>query len=274
MLDSHGNNAVNVFIGNPGITCTSATVGNGLAASVHCNTNGLVAGFFGINVHVRLGASGTAPDKLLLAQFPTDIGNNNFIDVVIPNGGSQTPEFYVYGLANSGTATFIASADGYGETDGTPNVTLQPSGIMISGPAGLGGFNGITGTTGTQISQPVVNVNTALLTPGFTYSGILQNVAGGNPVTVNYFSSVPAVGNVAPQQVQIFPGTNQPALSSHFIVGLKGTSIITTDIPTGFSAVLPALSNQLTATIADPGLAAKLLEMSRCRSLREHRLRP
>ena len=58
------------------------------------------------------------------------------ITLRIPTGLNHTQAFYVYGLADTGTVPYTASATGYGTAQST--VTLTPSGIIIYGPQGVG----------------------------------------------------------------------------------------------------------------------------------------
>jgi hypothetical protein len=74
------------------------------------------------------------PEKFLLARKSADKGSASIVVTLRP-GLARSPQFYVQGLVDSGTATYTASAPGYGTIEST--VTFSPSGLVLRGPHGF-----------------------------------------------------------------------------------------------------------------------------------------
>jgi hypothetical protein len=101
-----------------------ATVGQFLE-----NANSIILGSpapaGGLPVTLSVGAGSVG--LMQLAVNPTDPGSNSIV-VTVP-GGQHSATYYVYALQPSGTATYGASAPGFGTASDT--VTLAPSGVDI-----------------------------------------------------------------------------------------------------------------------------------------------
>jgi hypothetical protein len=185
------------------------------------------------------------PSQLLLAVNATDAGSPSI--VVKVQAGFQGTSFFVYGLASSGSATYSASAPGFGAATGTVNLT--PSGIVISGPSGASSSFVATVAQGNQ--------------PIFVYSARLDSssnfvetmpLTGGSSVSVAVTSSNASVGTIVTSPVTITAG-NSSAATQFRPVG-AGTSTLTVATPAGFST--PAASQQLDSTVSATIVAAGL----------------
>ena len=174
---------------------TGVTVGNQLALQGTVNLSQAPSS----NETVTLTATG----NILLAVNPTDAGSGS-IQITITAGSTQG-NYYIYGLANSGTATYSATASGY--TNGSGTVTLAPSGVVIAGPNGLGA------PVTTNAATPVtLTLYTGTLDP--THSNNFSNieqlagfVTSGVTVTIDDLSGG-AYGTLSPNPVTIPAGAN------------------------------------------------------------------
>jgi hypothetical protein len=81
---------------------------------------------------VQLTLTSDDPSRLLLSLAPDKAGSATLSLTVRPHQ-SETREFWVQGLADSGEATYTISGAGIGSAKGT--VTLAPSAILILGPS-------------------------------------------------------------------------------------------------------------------------------------------
>ena len=81
---------------------------------------------------VQLTLTSDDPRRLLLSAAPDKAGSATLSLTVRPRL-SESPEFWVQGLADSGEATYTISAADMGSVKGT--VTLAPSAILILGPS-------------------------------------------------------------------------------------------------------------------------------------------
>jgi hypothetical protein len=182
------------------------------------------------------------PSKLLLAVNPTDAGSAS-IQMKVIAGVSRTPAFYVYGLANSGSVTYSATAPGFGTANGT--VTLAKSGFLVGGPFGL-----TQDFTTSTLSQPSsIDVQTAVLDASGNYLGT-QSLAGGSPVQVNVASQNTSVGAIAVSPVTMLPANND--VTTLFQPMGKGSTVISVSAPAPF--VTPAQGASITATVSTPGI--------------------
>src|ERR1019366_10686477 len=102
-----GANVLAVTITNLGMSCAGVgvTVGQNLENFTTCSLSGAAQS----DTTVTL--TSNDPTKLLLSTDPT-VAGSVVITRTIRAGGSSTAPFYVYGLGNSGTATFSASGGG------------------------------------------------------------------------------------------------------------------------------------------------------------------
>ncbi len=178
-------------------------------------------------LQVTLSVAQSSIGLLQLAVNPTDAGSNTIV-LTVPSG-ANTAIYYVYGLASSGTATYSASAPGYGS--GTDTVILAPSGIVITGPSRVslsGGAQALTVYTG------------LLSTDGSNTPQNPQNLAGQAPLTVTIGNSNPAAGTL-PSSVTIAPGTGSSQIAFVPASQPSSTTISVTQ-PSGYTT-----PNQLTS---------------------------
>ena len=185
--------------------------------------------------------------KLLFSTTATGVGSAS-ITVKIPAGFSKSANYFIQSLANSGTVNYTAQATGFPTL--TATATLAPSGILISGPGGLG--NPLLTTT--QSAPSTITVKSEVLDSGMKPVN-LQAVAGGMTVTANVTSADATVGTITVSPVTIASNTSstttqfQPNASS--LTG--GTTTINVDVPPGFSA--PASGGSVSAVVKLPGMS-------------------
>jgi len=196
--------------------------------------------------------AGTAPSQgltvsissnspnLLLSKDPTAAGTQT-IEFVIPGGGSRTPTFYVQALANSGSATYTATASGFGNA--TQSVTFGPSGFVIAGPLGLG-QNFPTSPGG---ADSPLTVFAELLNSSNNFVAT-QRVRGGLSVSVPVTSANTSVGTITVSPVTVSGGATSGVTAFHPLA--NGSTLITAGVPAGFAT--PASSRTLTATVSTP----------------------
>lgn len=154
-------------VNTAGLAVSDVKVGQNLEAVSSIKLNRPVPAE-GLEVTVKT----ETPSLLLLSTDPSTAGSETIVFKLRP-GFSSTPEFYVQGLGKSGTATYTASAPGFGSATGT--ATLAPSGIIIAGPAGFGlpGFQ--TSIRGAKVH---LKIYSALLDSSFNFVAF-QPLAGG-----------------------------------------------------------------------------------------------
>jgi hypothetical protein len=175
--------------------------------------------------------------KLLLAKNPADAGSSSII-LTIKAGHSLTPDFYVIGLDSTGSATYNASANGFGNANGT--VTLNPSGFVLSGPFGLG--QDFFTTTGSGPSS--IDVASAMLDGGGNV--VAAQAVAGSTVTVTLSSTNSVVGSITPS-VMIIPGTGDATAQFTPLTG--GSTTLKANPPAGFSA---APAGSINASVITP----------------------
>jgi hypothetical protein len=227
-------NIVAVTVQPTGIIPSNATVGQNLETPAVVRIQGAASS----NLTVTI--SSNDPSKLLLSTSPTAAGSAS-ITRVINAGFSQTGTFYLYGLGNTGTVTYTASASGFGSANGT--VTLGKSGFVVSGPFGLGqDFPTTTGSGSTFL-----DIQTALLDASGAFV-TSQALAGGMTAQVNVTSSNTAVGTISTSPVTITGGTND--VTTQFQPLSKGSTLIS--VAGAAPYVIPTQYASLTATVANP----------------------
>jgi PKD domain-containing protein/K319-like protein len=234
-----GANALTATVTPSGLVPGNVTVGKNLEVSTSVALNG-VAPAAGLLITV----TSNSPAQLLLSTTQNGTGSAS-ITLSLPPGAARSPNFYVYGLANSGSPTYTVVAPGFGNAIGT--VTLGPSGIIISGPFGVGVASFPT-TTGAGPST--VTVYSALLD---TSGNVLntQAIAGGIPLTASVSSSSPGIGTVVPSAVTIAAGSSTGI--TQFQPASAGSTTLSVSAPTGFST--PAQYTSVTATVTTPGMS-------------------
>ena len=215
-------NSVQVTVNQPGFSLTSATIGNNLQIQGHVIMGAPVpAG--GLTITVTSNSS-----KLLLATSPTATGASQ-ITISLNPGDPINPSIYLQAFGTSGTVTYTASAPGF--VSRTANITLAPSGVILSGPLGYG-----LGATESVSAGPDPNwsVNTAYLN-GSAQPISFQQLAGGLSLTANLNSGTPTVGTV-PATVVIASGTNGTTFS--FTPVATGATLVTATSSLGTVAAI------------------------------------
>jgi hypothetical protein len=216
------------------LTPSNVTVGKNLeaAAQIVLST--------GVSSDLVVTLTSSDSTKVLLSTDPTTSGTSS-ITMTVKAPSNHTQEFYVYGLASSGTFGYTATATGFGTTTGL--VTLAPSGFVLEGPYGIG-QDFITVTGGFPTS---VNIDSALLNASGNYVQE-QALAGGQSANVAVTSSLSSVGTVG-SPVTI-TGGNYTATTQFTALG-QGTTLLSAVAPSGFST--PQYSS-LHATVNSPNI--------------------
>jgi hypothetical protein len=234
--------SVTATVGASGLTAGAVTVGRNLEtiASVTLNNPATSA--------VVVTLTSNNPSQLLLAAGSTATGSPSIV-VTVPANASVA-QFFVYGLASSGSATFTASATGLGSATGT--VSLAPSGIVITGPNSQ--FPSFV-TSVAQGSQPI-SVFSALLDASDNFVQPM-NVAGGLSAAVTVSSSTTSVGTISPATVTITGGNG--SATTQFNPASSGSSALSASTPTGFSTPTAANAQRpgpsVTATVNTAGIS-------------------
>lgn len=166
------------------------------------------------------------PSRLLLSKTPDGAGSASIvIKLFLLPRLHENPEFYVQGLAASGTVTYTASAPGFPVSTG--KATLAPSGVVMGGPFGLGkAFPTLEG------AESKISVHPAVLDSSLNFVAT-QMAAGGVPVKVTLTNSNPAVGAIASSTLVIAGGTDGAATQFH--VKSPGKTVLAASAPDGFS---------------------------------------
>jgi putative flippase GtrA len=183
------------------------------------------------------------PTSLKLSSSSSVQGSGSLM-LNIGAGFSYSPAFVVQGFATSGSVTITASAPGYPSASAT--VTLTPSGLVLSGPNGLGG----NFTTTTGIGNTNIEVYTARLDAPNSYAEP-QALAGGLSIPVNVTTSRPAVGTIVNPSLTINGGSGS-ALTEFQPVS-EGTTVLSVSGPADLT--IPAQYASLSATVSTSRLA-------------------
>jgi hypothetical protein len=213
-----------------------AKIGNNLEVPVMARLDD-AASDPGLDVTVR----SADPGKLLVAKSSEEAGAASVVLRVRP-GFRATPEFWLQGLAQSGTVSYSVEAPGFGTAKGT--VTLTPSGIALRGPYSAPKFITTPRAMPAPIRLTIVRLDES--------SKIAQEqvVAGGRTVRVEVVSSNPAVGRIAESPIEIKGGTNA-ALAEFRPAGVGETTLsVKAD---GF--IVPAEYASTVADVQQPKLA-------------------
>jgi len=221
----------------PHLKMVNATVGKNLEIAANVGIEGSTSGQ---ELEIKLTSSD--PKKLLLSTNPEKAGSPSI--TVTSRGSWQSPEFYVQGLVDSGSATYTASAPGYASADAT--VTLAPSAFVIAlkSRVGLPGFQTTTGASPTEL-----NVFSVLLDQAHKYVSP-QALAGGMTAKVKLTSSNASVGAAQDSELTMLGGYNR--IVTAFQPQAPGTATLALSVPPGFTA--PAESGSITATVKIPGI--------------------
>ena len=232
-------NVLTASVNSAGLVPANATVGLNLETTANVILNG-AAPSGGLVVAVTSNDAG----KLLLSTTPDGAGSAS-ISLTVPAGLSHTQDFYVQGLAGSGTVTYTASAgSGFGSANGT--VTLTPGGILVAGPAGFG--NPVLTTTGS--SSTTITAYSAQLDSSGNFTAV-QQVRGGLSATVNVTSSNTTVGTINPSPVTIAGGSFN--VTTEFQPLSAGNTTLSVNVPAGFST--PAQFTSVPVTVGTPRIS-------------------
>jgi len=167
-----------------------------------------------------------SPGLLVISDSPTTAGSAS-IQITVPAGQSSAL-FYLQGVGSSGTATYTASAPGYNSR--TASVPLTPSGVVISGPFGVG-LPFLSASIAAGGSTPIF-VQMAQLDPSTNGYSNTQPLAGGQSLNISLTNSNPSVGTlVSPVTLS---GGNDTAVSP-FTPLTQGSTFITVTTPSGFT---------------------------------------
>jgi hypothetical protein len=192
------------------------------------------AGPNGLNVTLQV-TSG----QILLSRDGLGAGSNQ-ITVTIPPG-SNFADYYIYGLGDSGTATYQASAQNFATR--TSTITLAPSGVTITGTLVLFG----TDTLIVNLSGPArsATVMVGALDPVSRQFLTQQSLAGNQNITVNLINGNSAIGSI-PTQVSITSGNSSVAVP--FTPATTGTGTISiAQQPPGYST--PSSGTQIAVSV-------------------------
>jgi len=194
------------------------------------------------------------PMHFLLTADPTKVGTAS-ITLALTAGSTSVPAFYVEGQNFSGaaaiTATLTATSSGY--TNGTPTLTLYPTGLTY-----WPGSGGTLNTT-TFSGPSVLTAYLVLLSPGslnaYTYGYTLGPQApGAVPVTIT--STNTTVGTVTGSPASIGVGTYYTQAIS-FVPATAGTTNLNLAEPTGYFT--PAnVAVQTVTTVTAPSINLSL----------------
>lgn len=191
---------------------------------------------------VKLTVTSDDPSRLLLANAPDKAGSATISITVLPRF-VQSPEFWLQGLVDSGTATYTVSAEGIGSAKGT--VTLTPAALVIVGPSRSSKFQ----TTPGGVPQKITIVSAALDSSG--QIGGEQQVAGGTQVEVAIASSDVNVGK--PHDPKLLLQGGASAAATYFEPAAEGSTTLAPVQPPGFTAASQYAT--VVATVAKPGLS-------------------
>jgi hypothetical protein len=227
-----------VLNGAQGITVPNGTVGRNL------QTFGFVRLPEVSDAGVQLTLTSDDPSRLLLSTAPDKAGSP-VISIAVPAHHKQSADFYLQGLADSGTVTYTVSAGSIGTAKGT--VTLAPSAILILGPAKSSRYR--TTPRGRDVRVTIVS---AALDASLKVVGE-QPVAGGRQLEVTVASSNPAAGKLASSKLTLGGGMSGSAVTS-FTPAAEGDTSLAPVQPAGFT--VPAQYASFTVAVARPGLSA------------------
>jgi hypothetical protein len=182
------------------------------------------------------------PKRLLLSTSAEKAGAAS-ITMTVRAGSRSSMEFFVQGLAATGTVSYTASATGFESAAGT--VTLAPSGIVFA-------RSGVpTAMLSTTTGAPAdVGVHTALLDESLNYVAP-QTLAGGAGLRVAILTSDPKVGGAADPKLTIAAGGT--SAMTHFKPAGPGMTTLSIDPPPGFST--PAQFATLPTAVIVPGIS-------------------
>ncbi len=241
-------NSVSVTVVSSQISPGNVTVGQGLEINTNFTLQGAPLGATDFIV------TSNDPTKLQLANDATSAGTPSII-VTIPLGLSNSPDFFVHALGNSGTVGYtVCQSNGNTQSpqcasnpifaSAVGTVTLSKSGFVLQSPFGQVGGDFLTSTLSGNSN---ITVLSALLdqSGGFLTTQLL---AGGTSAFVNVTSANTTVGTITTSPVTITSGTNNGV--TQFTPNAQGTTLISASTPAGFTT--PSQFASLNATVALP----------------------
>ena len=238
-------NAVTVTVQAASINTNTIKVGQGLSNFTTVSLQATPT------ATVTLTITSNDTTKLLLATSPTLAGAAS-ITLKITSGHTTSPNFYVYGVGNTGTAGYTVTASGGFTGTAIGSVTLAQSGFVLSGPFGVGQNFSTTVGVANQ-----VDVLTAVLdafgNPTFDQFGdlISQPVAGGTTVTANVNSSnLSNVGGFTTPSATFTGDIDDVTLE--FLTTGPGTTVLSVATPSGFTT--PTEDTSIEATVGTPAI--------------------
>lgn len=234
--------SVTATVATAGIVCTGATVGQNLETNSSCSFQG---GAPAAGQTVTITSNDT--QKFLLSKNTTDAGSSSIMLTTKAGlqGGVVIPGFFVYGVGNSGSATYTAMYSLSGVSSGTGTVNLSPSGIVIAGPGGIGQSSFLVSSNNTTITLYAARLSS---TGAFIEQ---QPIAGGKTAMVTVSSSNSSVGTVAPANVTI-PSAATSSTTQFTKGSGNGSTDLTVSTASGFSTP-SAQFTKVTATVNPPG---------------------
>ncbi len=233
-----GGNAVLVSVNAGLLNVGSVSVGNQLETTTSVTLNG-AAPNGGLTVTI------TSNDPKVLLRRAIDSVGSPSIMLLIPSMQNHTQDFFVEGLASSGTVTITATATGFGTANGT--VTLTPSAIVIAGPFGIGVANY---TTTTQSPATIFNIYSVQLLGGGATA--VQEIRMDGSATVNVKSSNMAVGTISNSPLTLSGG--QFTASTQLNPLSPGTTNVSVDVPSGGFSTPPVPDASIAVKVTQPGI--------------------
>jgi hypothetical protein len=146
--------------------------------------------------------------------------------MVIPTGRTASAEFYIFGLAGSGTVTYSATAAGFGSVNAT--ATLAPSGFVLLGPAGIGQNFSTTIALGNRNLEVISAVLDGTGSPVD-----FQELAGGLSANVQVNSSNTNAGTITTSPVAFAAGVGNVVTQFHPVAA--GSTTLSATAPAGYS---------------------------------------
>jgi len=220
-------NKLTVDIKGAQITTFPVTVGQNLEESIFFQFSAAPA-FLDFTI------TSNDPSKLLLSLTPDGPGQTSItFNTGIGSGHTSSPFFYVYGLTNSGSATYTVSASGYQSTPGTVN--FVPSAFILRTTFGIG--------QPFQIPCCASNADLSIESIRLDNS-TAQAVRGGITVNVPVVSSNTGVGTITTSPVVFTGGVAAAATQFHPVA--NGTTTISITTPAGFGTSASGSSAQAT----------------------------
>jgi hypothetical protein len=220
----YGSNSVQATVQGATLSIANgATVGQYLE-----NQNTLILSAAAPSQGLQVILTSNNPSLLKLAVNATDPGSNTI--TLNMSAGAQIATYYVYALGSSGSATYTATAPGYGS--GSDTVYLAPSAILILGPGGCPGSCTVSLSGG---AQSLMVITDALSTDGQNTPdpNAIQPLAGNVALTVTLGNTNRGAGTV-PGSASIAGGQSSGTVT--FTDVATGSTTVSVSRPTGWTA--------------------------------------